>query len=478
MKISSEEIVKKLRDPKYYLENFTQIKTKEKGLAPFILNEAQKDLFNTLNEFCRIIICKVRQLGFSTAVTGYFYVKAITTPGVNIALIGYNADMTAELLDKVKTFYKTTPLSMRPAIQYNSRYEISFPKMDSKILVLPSTENVGRGYTLHYVLASEVAMWDKAEDKMVALEAAVPINGKLVIESTPSGTGNLYHRTWVTDNDYVKKEYGWWWGYSKEEIDIIEKRMNNPLKFSQEYGLKFLTSGRSVFDQNAIEEQRKNVLKVGDKNGEFTVIEEDGWIIYTPPKPDRTYVCSGDVSEGVEGGDYSVGTIVDRTTGEEVAHYRGLIAPDRFGEKLDVMGRKYNNALMIVEINNQGLLTVTTLRNRLYPSMYFRPGKLDTMGTQFTDRIGWRTTKVTRPLMIGELGKAVRDKDIIIHTKIILDEMSVFVYDDDNNMIAPRGFHDDCIFSVGLALQGFKVLYSGKLDQLDYHKYLPKSSAY
>src|ERR1035437_4759783 len=86
----------------------------------------------------------------STAVTGYLYHKTITTPGVTSAIVGYNNDLTAELLDKIKTFYRTSPESIRPTIHYNSKFEISFPKWDSKMIVLPSTENVGRGYTINY----------------------------------------------------------------------------------------------------------------------------------------------------------------------------------------------------------------------------------------------------------------------------------------------------------------------------------------
>jgi len=77
--MSREDALEKIKDPKFYLENFVKIKGKKPGLIPFTLNEAQKDLFNTLNTATRVIILKCRQLGFSTAVTGYFYHKAITT---------------------------------------------------------------------------------------------------------------------------------------------------------------------------------------------------------------------------------------------------------------------------------------------------------------------------------------------------------------------------------------------------------------
>jgi len=178
--------IEKLADPRFYIENFCRIKGKfGKGLEPFILKPAQLDIFNTIRKFNRIIIMKARQIGFSTAVTGYLYHKTITTAGVTTALVGYNNDLTAELLDKIKTFYRTTPDAIKPTIHYNSKYEISFPKVDSKILVLPSTENVGRGYTINYALLTELPFWDKAEEKMVTMEASVPVNGKIIIESSP-----------------------------------------------------------------------------------------------------------------------------------------------------------------------------------------------------------------------------------------------------------------------------------------------------
>ena len=478
-----EEQLEKIKDPKYYLENFCKIKAKTPGLIPFILNEVQKDLFNTLRKNSRVIFTKARQIGGSTAVAGYLYHKTILTPGTNSALVGYNSDLTSELLDKIKTFWRTTPEELRPTIKYNSKYEISFPKVDSKILVLPSTENLGRGYSIHNVLLTELAFWEKAEEKMMAIENSVPIDGLIVVESTPNGQGNLFHKMFMSDNDYAKKQYGWWWHYSPEEIEIIKKRMNNPQKFAQEYGLEFLASGRSVFDQDVVRRQRVNILNVGDEvkeedGSKSFVREEDGLRIYKNPKSEGIYVCGVDIAEGVEGGDYSVATIWDRKTGEEVAFYRGLCAPDQFGTMLNNWGRKYNNALMVVEINNHGLTTVTLLKQHMYPSLYFRPKQFDMMGMVYTDRIGWKTTKLTRPLLIDDLAQAMRDKILTIHSKEILDEMAMFVYDRNNNMGTSEGFHDDCIFSSGIAYQGFKILYDKELTQLNYEKHLPRSTNY
>lgn len=477
--MSKKELLKRIKDPKFYLETFVKIKGKTPGLIPFKLNEPQKDLFNTLRKNNRVIILKARQIGFSTAAVGYLYHKTIMTPGTNTAIIGYNSPLTAELLDKVKTFWRTTPADLRPTIQYNSKSEMSFPSVDSKIIVLPSTENVGRGYTLHNVLATELSSWDNAEEKMMTLEASTPIDGTLIIESTPRGVGNHYHRMWIEDNGYIKKEYGWWVLYSEEEIEVIRKRLNNPMKFAQEYGLEFLSSGRAVFDPVALKKQRENVLVVGDDNdGENVEKTPDGLVMYRKPRPDGMYVAGADTSEGVEGGDYSTLTIWDRVSGEEVAFFRGLLAPDKFGEMLNKWGRLYNNALMVVEVNNHGLTTLTILKQLLYPSLYFRRTQYEAISHNISDKLGWKTTKLTRPLLIDEFAQAIRDGILTIHSKETLDEMATFIYDKNNNMVPSGGHHDDCIFSAAIGFQGFKIMYDKELTQIDYNKYLPKSFNY
>lgn len=473
-------VVEQLADPRFYLENFCKIKGKEgKGLEPFILKPAQLDIFNVIQKYNRVIIMKARQIGFSTAVTGFFYHKTITTAGVTSALVGYNNDLTAELLDKIKTFYNTTPGEIRPTIHYNSKFEISFPKWDSKILVLPSTENVGRGYTINYALLTEVPFWDKAEEKLVTLEASVPITGKIIIESSPGAVGDYFHRMWVSENDYIKKEYGWWWNYSEAEVEIIRRRMNNPRQFNNNYALEFLISGRSVFTQETISLQRKRCLKVGDKvklddGTEHTVREEEGFRMYKPPVHGHFYVIGADCSEGVSGGDYAVAVVLDRTSGEEVGMWRGHIAPDRFAKVLNKWGRLYNSALMVVEAEAHGNVVLNILKQLLYPSLYFRPARFDTIGNPWSDKLGWKTTKVTRPILIDEFEQMTREDHITLHSKETVDEMTVFIYNEANNMVAMDSYHDDCIFATAIALQGFKVISDKKMDQLNYANHLPE----
>ena len=92
-------------------------------------SEVLYDFLNAFNLHNRLIILKARQIGFSTLICGLLYHRTIMTPGTNTAIIGYNAPLTMELLEKVKMFLSTTPDKLRPTVQYNSKYEISFPNI-------------------------------------------------------------------------------------------------------------------------------------------------------------------------------------------------------------------------------------------------------------------------------------------------------------------------------------------------------------
>ena len=60
----NDDRILRLKDPKFYLENFCKVKNKSGGMVPFALKEAQKDIFNTMRTQNRVMILKARQIGF------------------------------------------------------------------------------------------------------------------------------------------------------------------------------------------------------------------------------------------------------------------------------------------------------------------------------------------------------------------------------------------------------------------------------
>ena len=110
--------------------------------------------------------------------------------------------------------------------------------------------------------------------------------------------------------------------------------------------------------------------------------------------------------------------------------------------------------------------------------MYFRTAKFDALGAGSSDRLGWRTTTLTRPLLINDFRAACRDDSIKIRSKFLIDEMLTFVFNKTNDMVALESYHDDCIFAGAIAVQGFKILYDKELEQIDYKKILPRGFSY
>ena len=185
----------------------------------------------------------------STAAAGWIFHRAVTVPGTSSAIISYDSEQAEYILDMMKVIIENLPLEIQPTIKYNSRHELYFPKLSSVIRVIASKDTAGRGFALNALHCSEVDFWDKAADKMATLLASVPEDGWAILETTPNLVGSYFHRIWTGEDDvWCRKEYGWWWSYSQEEMDRKRAEYNDPQRFSREFLLQFGATGRTVFD--------------------------------------------------------------------------------------------------------------------------------------------------------------------------------------------------------------------------------------
>lgn len=122
------------------------------------------------------------------------------------------------------------------------------------------------------------------------------------------------------------------------------------------------------------------------------------------------------------------------------------------------MGTYYNNAKIVVESNNHGLVTLTYLKNINYYNIYYKR-QLDQRTNRETNKLGFMTTGRTKPILIDEFNKLFRERELIINGKELLSEMSTYVEDDDGKMGASHNNYDDRIMAACLAMQGLKQVY-------------------
>lgn len=256
-----------------------------------------------------------------------------------------------------------------------------------------------------------------------------------------------------------------------------------PEKLFQEYPSTwqeaFISSGKNVFNALALQQMEEEAQPVeeteyykispGDTHEEFTLERvpfepnekakdftyKAPLKIWKHPEPGREYVIGGDVAEGLENGDYSVAEVVDTTSMETVARWRGHIDPDKFGEIIGALGSYYNYALVGVEVNNHGLTTIQKLRDTYYTNLYKRDRGYDEDFEEPTSNLGWKTDVRTKRLMIDDLIRIIReginkDRDIVF-----INEAFSFIRDARGRTKAEEGEHDDTVMAKAIAFQLF-----------------------
>jgi len=264
----------------------------------------------------------------------------------------------------------------------------------------------------------------------------------------------------------------------------IKTQCQNDLrKFHQEFPTNareaFVTTGRGVFDTDVLsklvlESQRLQrerpsegfhipVQAWKEKGGEKYIIEamDEGELqIWERPVPNREYRIGADVSEGIDVGrdtDWSVGIVLNATTMEEVAMIRVKIDPDLFAWQLASLGKWYNNAKLLVERNNHGLVTLKFLSDvHVYPDIYSEK-ILDERSSRSARKLGFHTTVKSKPLIIDYLKELIREDEINVRSPKILDELQTFVNFPNGRMAAQAGSHDDCVMALAIACFGCKM---------------------
>ena len=175
--------------------------------------------------------------------------------------------------------------------------------------------------------------------------------------------------------------------------------------------------------------------------------------IWEKPLQDKSYTIGADVAEGLETGDYSVAVVMDENL-NVVAKWRGHIDPDLYGLELAKIGWFYNEAYIAVENNNHGLTTLKSLLRLEYYNLFYTKS-YDRVNDVISKKLGWSTTKKTKPLMIDRLAEYIRERHLGIYDKDIITECYTYVIDEKGLTNAQEGKHDDCVIATGIALMAF-----------------------
>ena len=226
--------------------------------------------------------------------------------------------------------------------------------------------------------------------------------------------------------------------------------------------------GQTIFDAQKVS-QRLSQLAGPVRRGEFTfatwyspeaneVLIDDStihWVemdtgpiqIYQEPAPGGAYVIGADTAG--EGSDFNVGQVIDHITGQQVCTIRGQMDEDLFAKQLYCLGKHYHTALVSVEANFSSY-PIRELERLRYPRQYVRQAE-DSFTHRIRQSYGFKTSSVTRPLVIAGLVEVVREHPEWLNDRDTLNEMLTFVRNENGRPEAQEGAHDDCVMSLGIA---------------------------
>ncbi len=216
-------------------------------------------------------------------------------------------------------------------------------------------------------------------------------------------------------------------------------------------------TGRTVFDGRAVSRRIAEIAppaKVGVMDDDTERVrflpEKAGWLrIYHEPTPRRPYVIGGDTAG--DGSDACVLQVLDGISGEQVAVLRSVdMDEDVFARQCFCLGRWYNDALIALEANFS-TFPIRELERLRYPKQFVRE-QFDDFTHKVKLSFGFRTDVKTRPVIISDLVRLVREHVELINDKTTLEEMLTFIRDPETyKPQAEEGARDDCVMALAIA---------------------------
>lgn len=460
-----DEIIKCGKNPVYFINKYCKIRHPVKGIIPFNTYPFQDDCIGAFEKHRMNIVLKARQLGLSTVTAAYATWLALFHKDKTILVIATKMSTASQFLKKVKVMLEYLPVWLvLPEVTVTGT-EIKFDN-GSTVVAIPTSADAGRSMALSLLICDEAAWIQKMEDIWTGLSPTISEGGNVILLSTPNGmvgTGGLFYRLYSQActglNEFnpiclpwnVHPEHDQAW-FTKETSNMSKK------KIAQEYVCDFLTSGDTFLEPEEIEYLKFSILQpiekqsVVDKHG--TGNDRSIWV-WKRPELTKKYVISADVARG-NAHDYSTFHAIDIETCEVCVEYMGKIPPEKFSDVLIEYGKKYNDALLVVELNSFGYTVNAAIRDAKYPHVFYEKGKNDPFNFKPPDdgeviTPGFNTNGAVRLPMLTKLGELIRTKKLKIYSQRFYDQIQGFMWMGNKPQAAKDNF-DDLVMSLAIGL--------------------------
>tara|TARA_A100001011_G_scaffold149761_1_gene158036 strand:- start:491 stop:2083 length:1593 start_codon:yes stop_codon:yes gene_type:complete len=435
------EYKKCTEDPAYFIQKYVKIISLDEGLVPFRLYNYQNNLINHFHDNRFNIVLACRQSGKSITTCAYLLWYLLFQPEQTVAILANKGATAREMLSRITTMLEHVPFYLQPGTKVLNRGSIEFEN-NSRIIASATGANTIRGMSVNLLYLDEFAFVENAEQFYTGTYPVITSGGKskVIITSTANGIGNMYHKLWEgaerDKNEFKSYRIDW---NDVPGRDEAWKKMTiantSSLQFEQEFGNSFLGTGNTLINANTL---------LGLQSLEPVYVKNNTYL-YEEPIEDHDYIICVDVAKG-RGQDYSTFSVIDITgkTFRQVGIYRdNMISPLLFPEIIQRYAQMYNDALVIVENNDQGQMVVNSLYYDLEYENTFAQSTVKSSG------VGVTMTRKTKRIGCSTLKELMEENKLEVIDKFTIGELVTFV-NKGQSYEADGGNHDDLVMNLVL----------------------------
>ena len=427
------EFIKCSKDPVYFIKNYIQIISLDRGLIPFELYDFQESMVERFHAN-RFNIAKLpRQSGKSTVVTAYLLWYIIFNDNVNVAILANKAATAREMLQRLQLSYENLPNWLQQGVVNWNRGSLELEN-GSKIMAASTSASAVRGMSFNIIFLDEFAFIPThiADEFFSSVYPTISSckSTKVIIISTPKGM-NMFYKLWHDaekgKNEYTTTEVHW------SEVpgrDAAWKeqtiRNTSEEQFNQEFECEFLGSVNTLITSSKLK-----TLVYDDP-----LKSSQGLDVFEEPKPEHTYVCTVDVARGITK-DYSAFCVFDTTTipYKLVAKYRNnKIKPLLFPNIIHQVVTSYNHAYTLIEVNDIGGQVADIMQfdleydNLLMSSMRGRAGQVVGQGFSGSKvQLGVKMSTTVKKTGCANMKQLIEDDKLVFNDYDIIAELTTFI---------------------------------------------------
>lgn len=451
-----QEYVKCSENPIYFAENYMKIITLNDGLQNFVMWDYQKNMVSSFKDNRYTIVTTARQAGKSTTTCAYILWYIIFHADKTVALLANKGDTAREILGRVQLAYQHLPKWLQQGVvEWNKGSFVL--ENNSRVLAAATSASAIRGYTINLLFIDEAAHIDGWDEFFTSVYPTISsgTDSKIILVSTPNGLNHFY-ATWINAiegrNGYNAIQVNWRDVPGRDDKwkqDTLAGMNFDIEKFNQEMECEFLGSSGTLIAG----------WKLKELVHQAPIVEKEGLIQYKAPEENHVYMMVCDVSRG-KGLDYSAFQLVDvsKMPYQQVAVYRNnAVTPVDYAEVIHRVARAYNNASVLVEVNDIGEQVSHTLHydfayeNVLFTENAGRSGKRITQGFGGSSGVdkGIRTTKIVKSIGCSILKLLIEGNQFIVNDFHTINELSTFSKKGSSYEAEP-GKHDDLVMCLVL----------------------------